>query len=129
MTVNPNADLEDGMKMVIEFLCQEYEKEANAVSRVCPHTLDSGTAKYALGRKFFITEKGYFGLAPAGAKSGDKIAILWGSSTPFVLRSSEIPDDPRWTILGETYVHGIMEGEVMAEEAAGNVKSSTILIK
>lgn len=36
---------------------------------------DRGAEKYALGRRFFVTEKQYFGLAPPQARQGDKVAF------------------------------------------------------
>jgi hypothetical protein len=63
------------------------------------------------GRMFSISEeKGYFMLVPELARVGDVICILWGAQTPFLLRrKSEV--DRRWELVGECYVHGIMDGE------------------
>jgi hypothetical protein len=76
------------------------------------------------GRRFMITEKGYMGLAPAGAREGDTIALVEGSQTPLVIgeagRRWEIQSEPPRTILdwqyvGTSYVHGIMDGEAWEE--------------
>ena len=39
-------------------------------------------------RRFFRTERGYFGMAPSLARSGDLVVVLLGGVVPFVLRNS-----------------------------------------
>jgi hypothetical protein len=90
-------------------------------------TLNAGVEKFALGRKFFITKKGYLGLGPKMAEPGDRIAIIHGSGVPFVLRRSADKSGKRaWQIVGECYVHGIMDGEVIHMYEMGRVESATI---
>ncbi|KAL8747764.1 MAG: hypothetical protein Q9190_000422 [Brigantiaea leucoxantha] len=60
-------------------------------------------------RQFCTTKKGYMGWAPPGAKSGDRICILFGGQTPFVVR----PVKQGYELLGEAYVHGLMNGEAL----------------
>lgn len=119
---------------------QYFVKEANRlrssrVSMVPYSMLMNDIEKYALGRRFFVTSKGYFGLAPKEAEAGDKIAILFGSNVPFVLRQSQRPGSrtlggktSSWKIIGDTYVQDIMCGEVMEEISAGNLLTSTLYI-
>ncbi|KAI0197180.1 hypothetical protein EV127DRAFT_4577 [Xylaria flabelliformis] len=64
-----------------------------------------------LGRRFFITAKGLFGLAPAVAQKGDCVVVLFGGKVPYVLRG--FPDTELYHLVGESYVHGIMDGEVI----------------
>lgn len=40
-----------------------------------------------LGRKFFITRRGFKGLAPATAQKSDLVTVLFGGNVPFILRS------------------------------------------
>ena len=61
-------------------------------------------------RQFFISQKGYIGLAPAIAEAGDTIAIIAGSETPFILRPN--PGGENFTLIGEAYTHGFMYGEI-----------------
>ncbi|KAF2181726.1 hypothetical protein K469DRAFT_588448, partial [Zopfia rhizophila CBS 207.26] len=42
--------------------------------------------KIYVGRRFFVTKKGYFGLGPKGATNGDQIAVILGIDVPFILR-------------------------------------------
>lgn len=61
-------------------------------------------------RTFSTTTKGYIGLVPKSTRAGDEICIILGCQTPLVLRS-----DGRGNrkIVGQCYVHGIMEGEAL----------------
>ena len=68
-------------------------------------------------RRLATTRRGYVGMVLETAKTDDVIAILLGCSMPMVLRRSEneeeSPGDVRWKVVGECYVHGIMDGEAM----------------
>ncbi|KAF8857796.1 hypothetical protein BDZ45DRAFT_674423 [Acephala macrosclerotiorum] len=64
------------------------------------------------GRRFFITENGYMGLGRP--EVGDEVWVLFGGDTPFVLRPST--SDPGCHLLvGDCYVHGLMDGEAMVD--------------
>ncbi|PGH27123.1 hypothetical protein AJ80_01079 [Polytolypa hystricis UAMH7299] len=66
-------------------------------------------------RAFFMTQKGYMGIGPKGrtrVRVGDKVSILGGGFTPFILRRVE----DYYTLVGESYIHGIMEGEFLNED-------------
>jgi hypothetical protein len=69
------------------------------------------------GRRIFISEMGYMGLAPMTARPGDAVCILFGGHVPFILRERE---NSEHAMIGECYVHGIMDGEAM-----GNTKNIT----
>lgn len=62
-------------------------------------------------RKYFVTESGYLGLGPGAAKSGDCVVVILGLRTPFILRPQS---GGKYRIIGDAYVHGIMEGELVA---------------
>ncbi|KAI0469913.1 heterokaryon incompatibility protein-domain-containing protein [Xylariaceae sp. FL0804] len=69
------------------------------------------------GRRLLQTNLGLIGLGPPATRAGDTVAILRGSTVPFVLRPV---DDGSWRLVGDSYVHGIMEGEaVKALESTG----------
>ncbi|KAL9111612.1 MAG: hypothetical protein Q9187_007894 [Circinaria calcarea] len=61
-------------------------------------------------RRFSITEKGFMGLVPNCAEVGDRIFIPVGSKVPLVLRAK---NDNTFLLVGETYIHGIMDGEAL----------------
>jgi hypothetical protein len=77
------------------------------------------------GQSFFITEKGYMGNGPWKMMVGDEVHVLRGGKLPLVLRrdpSIMVDVDLQeefgskiYTLSGQCYLHGIMDGE-----AAGN---------
>ena len=46
-------------------------------------------ARNVLNRKFVVTKRGFFGLAPGVAAEGDLYSVLFGADTPFVLRTTD----------------------------------------
>ena len=62
-------------------------------------------------RRFFITEDGHMGLGPPEMLPGDTIAILLGGSVPFCLRTVQDAPKDHYTLVGDTYVHDLMDGE------------------
>jgi hypothetical protein len=65
-------------------------------------------------KKLIRTSRGYLGLAPASAKAGDLICILYGCSVPVIL-AQLAPEVPRSYLLrGDCYVHGMMDGEALS---------------
>ncbi|KAN0114446.1 Heterokaryon incompatibility protein (HET) domain containing protein [Hyaloscypha variabilis] len=67
-------------------------------------------------RKFLVSKKrNYIGLAPKPAQVGDLICILFGCTVPVVLRRCEDEKGAVYfQLVGESYVHGIMDGEAVA---------------
>ena len=60
-------------------------------------------------RRLVRTQAGYIGLAVHGAEVGDYVALFKGARMPFVVRSDV--DADHWRLVGDTYVHGVMNGE------------------
>lgn len=74
----------------------------------------------AIMQRFFVSEKGYFGLGPAAMEIGDALYVLPGGKRPFILRPAgnqvvfRTHESGKCSLLiGESYVHGIMDGEAM----------------
>ena len=63
--------------------------------------------------RLFTSSQGYLGLAPHGSKEGDWIFVVLGADIPYVLRPGA---DGSHELIGEAYVQGIMDGEVMQME-------------
>lgn len=74
---------------------------------------------YASGRTLILSEEGYLGLAPSASSVGDLICVLYGCHAPVILRPSE--DSNLHTLIGDAYVHGLMDGEALglAEKLPG----------
>ena len=64
-------------------------------------------------RKFLVSKTNeWIGLAPTAAEPGDELVILAGCSVPVVLRPVEESGKiVGWYLVGECYVHGMMDGE------------------
>ncbi|KAM5353828.1 hypothetical protein ACJ41O_000478 [Fusarium nematophilum] len=67
------------------------------------------------GRRFFVTKKGYMGIAHPGARAGDAVALFSGGRVPFIVRGVSGNSEAReyYRIVGEAYVHGVMDGELL----------------
>ena len=85
---------------------------------------DTALIKYALGRRFFVSKDGYFGLAPPDAQEGDRIAVLFGVNVPFILRKIGL----NYQIVGESYVHGLMNGEIVEMWRLGIKKCQDLVL-
>ncbi|KAI1427834.1 putative heterokaryon incompatibility protein [Xylaria sp. FL1777] len=75
-------------------------------------------------RMIAVTERGYIGIIPPYSKVGDAVFIINGTQVPFLLRRQADTEDVdesggrRWQLVGESYFHGMMDGEMMAEKHA-----------
>ncbi|CVL03640.1 uncharacterized protein FMAN_15080 [Fusarium mangiferae] len=67
-------------------------------------------------RSLLVTYGGYMGLAPWNAQIGDKVAILHGGETPFILRNIKGTED--FSLVGEAFVYGLMAGEGMSDASS-----------
>lgn len=62
-------------------------------------------------RRIVKTRKGYVGLAAGDTAVDDSVALVQGGQVPLVLRQV----DYYWQLVGDAYVHGIMNGEAFEE--------------
>ena len=67
-----------------------------------------------LKRRLMVTEQGHIGMAPARSRKGDVVVVLYGCSVPVLLR----PHQDQYEFIGECFVHGYMEGEILKEVEA-----------
>jgi hypothetical protein len=74
-------------------------------------------------RKFFVSSNNnYIGLAPQVAQVGDLICILYGCTVPVLLRRQEDIDGKEYfQVVGESYVHRMMDGEALAIRKATGI--------
>jgi hypothetical protein len=82
----------------------EYTTYARRAYAACAH------------RRLLVSKRGYIGLAPWNARPGDIVAVLYGGSTPFLLRPGSTPGV--YSLVGECFVYGIMGGEALGWEHA-----------
>lgn len=76
-------------------------------------------------RRFFITNQGYLGLGAAQTEVEDQVCVLFGGKTPFMLRKVS----GHFKLIGESYIHGIMDGEVVQQLEAGELSEQWFEIR
>jgi len=81
---------------------------------------------YTHNRKIILTERGYMGLAPSLAQKGDSCGIIFGCTTPCILRTTQRKDNFHY--LGATFVVGrdhwrTSDGRIVFNEILGAAKS------
>jgi hypothetical protein len=84
-------------------------------------------------RRFMLTERGYLGWAPDNfldegeenhTQIGDLIAIMFGCSTPLIIR----PRGEAFVVVGEAYVEGFMNGESLCLIDSGECEVQSFLL-
>ena len=77
-----------------------------------------------LSTEVFVTNNGYLGRSQPGVAKGDEVHIVSGTTTPFVLRKygESGHETGKRSIVGDCYVHGLMNGEGVSMPAAQNVE-------
>jgi Heterokaryon incompatibility protein (HET) len=81
-------------------------------------------------RRLFVTFGGYIGIGPKEMKPYDQVVILYGGRTPYILRPRSYwwigggsrpmtrePNDGSYFLVGDCYIHGMMKGEMMEQQA------------
>lgn len=86
---------------------------------------------YTYDARPFLSSEGFVGLCPKEAARNDVVYILLGGRVPLVLRpkaqaEGETQEHASYTLIGEAYVHGIMDGEIFAQD---NVDASVETIR
>jgi hypothetical protein len=106
-------------EIVTENEKQACLQSAKAWSKTAVLAFGTQVAAVNINRRFFISVNGFMCLAPAEAEEGDLICVLFGGKVPFVVRQDpEIVSNhkgtewPDYKLLGDSYVRGIMAGEL-----------------
>lgn len=81
--------------------------------------------KGSSSRSLIVSKKGYIGLAPMDVKSGDVICVIRGYHMPVVLRPVEAKEGV-YLLVGNSYVHGIMDGGFAQTASRRDVKKFQI---
>ncbi|KAL2163257.1 hypothetical protein VTH06DRAFT_5313 [Thermothelomyces fergusii] len=63
------------------------------------------------GRPYVSTDEGLLGLGCPGVQAGDVVCVLYGTTVPYVLRPRP---DGAMSLVGDAYIHGVMDGEALA---------------
>lgn len=108
----------------LEELCKSAEthhidlshlKLADAVGKRFLSRFNDTTREMA--RRLITTNEGHIGMAPYRVQKGDRICVLLGCNIPLVLRRRE--GESSYEVIGECYVHGFMNGEVLHKLDSG----------
>lgn len=85
-------------------------------------------------RGIFITESGALGTGSRRMQPGDDVHVLIGSSVPLILRPYQPSEKkkagcpssnqiPSYTVIGECYLHGFMDGEALENGGAEGMRT------
>jgi hypothetical protein len=81
------------------------------------HAFDSQVYKSVNMRRLLVSDNDrWLGLAPMDAQVGDKIVLLGGGKVPYILRPKDGAETGYYELIGDAYVHGIMDGEAWNPE-------------
>ncbi|KAK2728188.1 het domain-containing protein [Colletotrichum kahawae] len=75
-------------------------------------------------RAFARTRYGYYVLGPKMMEPGDLVCVLYGGKMPFCPQ----PWGSKYLLVGECYVHGIMNGEMIKMAERGGIKEEVFQI-
>ncbi|KAI0118263.1 hypothetical protein GGR51DRAFT_498709 [Nemania sp. FL0031] len=78
---------------------------------VCPE----GVLSVQLNRRFFRTRRGLIGVGPDDARIGDRLVMLFGGPTPYLLRARHLHWPESWVFVGDCYAHGLMGSTALEE--------------
>jgi hypothetical protein len=87
---------------------------ANKISSICG------------GRRYFSTEKGCLGVGPLELKKGDTVCVLYGMRPLYILREVE-EKTGEWSLIGDAFVHDLMELSETLKRARGPDEVFTIV--
>lgn len=83
----------------------EEVKEGIAASAVEVHKVMMHTAH---NRKIIVSDRGYYGLAPSAVEKGDAIYIIFGTTSPFLLRKAHSASHDgveKYKLVGEMFMY------------------------
>jgi hypothetical protein len=110
---------EPGSESQIKFPEDDNMDRGSQCSAVFPERI----AFSCTGRSFFVTKKGYLGLAPRATKTDDLVCVLPGCDKPLIIRKL----DSHYILIGDSYIYGMMNGEVVREMRKGCEKAQDII--
>ena len=108
---------------------EEFEWEDLLKSLLVQNNVTSGTERKPIpftgeignickNRRLFRTTRGHLGIGPLHLRSNDNVCLIYGGHTAFILRGN---GDGFYEFIGEAYVHGLMQGEMMEGVDEGKV--------
>lgn len=99
-------------------LAEKFEGQEPDMGTVKDDEYIAAVASHGQYRRFFVSDRRFIGIGPAGLRRGDSVALLEGCSLPFILRidkeaaGNKCSCHPRvFKLIGEAYVHGLSANE------------------
>lgn len=84
-------------------------------------------ARYqGLSRRFIVTQRGHYGLAPLIAHEGDICCVVRGARVPLLIRETRFPG--HYKLLGEAYIHGTMHGQTVDLCRKGELREGHVIL-
>jgi hypothetical protein len=83
-------------------------------------------------RRLSVTQKGRFALVPLCAKPGDMCCVLLGMVTPFIIRPAAVRNGNEsitYHLVGESYIHGVMGGELVGSLSNEDIERNDITLR
>ncbi|KAM7217628.1 hypothetical protein V8F06_007012 [Rhypophila decipiens] len=80
-----------------------------------------------LRRRFAVTRQGFVGLVPFYSSVGDKVFSLSGGPVLYITRELTRTSRKEYTCVGESYFHGLMDGEWRDKDLFGH-PSQVVLV-
>ncbi|RYP64543.1 hypothetical protein DL769_006620 [Monosporascus sp. CRB-8-3] len=92
-----------------------------------PESYAALARNFCLSRAFVVTANRRLGIGPAGTREGDEIAVMFGGGVPYVLRKRE--GDVGYLFVGESYIHGLMNGEAIGAWKRGELAEEVLELR
>ena len=89
-----------------------YDSARELVNDVSFHTGYFNSLRAMAENRPFLTEKGYLGMGPSHTEPGDLVVIFYGDRIAYVIRPAPEHRENTYTLVGEAYCDGIMDGEI-----------------
>lgn len=105
-----NSVVAQGATLSLNLCLDFFEREAE-------YRFDLALVRAMGGRKLFMTTQDRLGIGPESLQTYDILCVLFGGSCIYALRP--IPGTEDYAFLGECYVYGVMNGEIMGSYNQG----------
>jgi hypothetical protein len=92
---------------------EQHTREINALDKAC-HIYNELVVPGVHRRRLFTTERGLLGSGIETLQKGDEVWLLCNARVPMILRRTTISGE--YTLIGECYVYGFMNGEMLHDE-------------
>jgi hypothetical protein len=136
-----NQSLKDGMAYLLSLLETSDEQIAlpffdgdkrKSIELLRPLSVGGQPEEYAFlactycfNRAFLVASTGNIGIGPSDTQVGDCISVILGGDVPYVIRN----DWTWWSLVGEIYLDGFMNGEAVRAIKAGHMQEEILEIK